>query len=56
MIIATMLSALAITFGFNLFALDNFGGFKGEKAMVFICASIAIIFLGAGKYAIESEK
>lgn len=55
LIIATMLGALCITVGFNLFGMDAFGGFKGEKAMMYICASVAIFFLGAGKYSVDKK-
>lgn len=53
LVIATMLVALCITVGTGLFGLDTFGGFKGEKAMMYITASLAILCLGSGKYSLE---
>ena len=55
LVIATMLVALCITVGFSLFGLDAFGGFKGEKAMMYIAASVAILFLGSGKYSLDGS-
>lgn len=53
LVIATMLVALAITVGTGLFGLDAFGGFKGEKAKMYITASLAVLCLGSGKYSFE---
>lgn len=54
-VIGTMLFALAATVGFNLFALDAVGGFKGEKALMYISLALVVLFLGAGKYSIDKK-
>lgn len=54
-VIVTMIFAIFLTSGANLFGLDNFGGFLGEKQLMYIFASLSILFLGAGKYSIDKR-
>ncbi|MFV0480455.1 MAG: DoxX family protein [Campylobacteraceae bacterium] len=53
LVIITMVFAIILTSGTSLFGLDAYGGFKGEKQLLYIVASFAIIYLGSGKYSLE---
>ncbi len=50
----TMLIAIYLTSGFAI-TLSKFGGLSWELPLVYMIISIAIIFLGSGKYAVNSK-
>lgn len=52
LVVFTMLFAITVTSGWKLFGLNAFGGFNGELQLLYIFASLGIVFLGAGKYSI----
>ncbi|WP_408095794.1 DoxX family protein [Peredibacter sp. HCB2-198] len=55
LIIFTMLVAVGLAYHEKIFTLNQYGGWMIELHVFFIVSSLAIILLGAGKYALESS-
>lgn len=52
---ATMAFAIYLAHGHEVFALDKTGGPVIELALLYLLASVAILFLGAGKYSFDRK-
>lgn len=52
LVIGNMLFAIGTTVGFKALSIGPMGGFLGELPLLFLFASLAVVFLGAGKYSI----
>ncbi len=55
LIIATMIIAISLAYPDQWFALSKVGALAMENQYLFIFSSIAIIFLGGGKYSIDKN-
>ena len=49
-----MLCAFYLAYGFG-FSLSKYGGLSGETPLIYFILSIAIFFLGSGKYSVNSK-
>lgn len=54
-IIATMITAIWLVFADKIFTLTKMGGLTTELSMFYILTSLAVFFLGAGKYSIDKK-
>ncbi|MDN5043566.1 DoxX family protein, partial [Aliarcobacter butzleri] len=51
----TMVFAIFLAHGSEIFALEKTGGPVIELALLYLLASISIMFLGAGKYSLDAK-
>lgn len=56
MVAGTMVMSIFLAFRDKLFTLNSFGGWIVELNVLFLMASLAIFFLGAGKYAVSKRQ
>ncbi len=56
MIIFTMLTAVVLTHANDIFSITQYGAWVIEIQMFYMLSSLAIIFLGSGKYTINNIK
>ncbi|EES90164.1 DoxX family protein [Helicobacter canadensis] len=47
----TMIMAIYLVYGFEIFALDSYGGWVIEHQLLYILPCLALFFMGGGKYA-----
>lgn len=55
LIIATMIVAIFMAHSGDIFALNKYGAWAIELPMFYIFTSLAIFFLGAGKYSLDKK-
>lgn len=56
LIAITMFMSFYLVLGWNGFALNQFGGFNGELNLLFLFSSLALFFLGAGRFSLSNGK
>ncbi|OCR13712.1 DoxX family protein [Helicobacter pullorum] len=52
----TMFMAIYLVYGFEIFALDSYGGWVIEHQLLYILPCLALFFMGGGKYALFGKK
>lgn len=52
----TMLVAIYVATGFEIFALDNHGAWVIELHLLYMLPCIALIFMGGGRYSVRFKK
>lgn len=52
----TMLMAIYLVYGFEIFALDSYGGWVIEHQLLYILPCLALFFMGGGKYTLFNKK
>ena len=52
----TMFMAIYLVYGFEIFALDSYGGWVIELQLLYILPCLALFFMGGGKYALFGKK
>lgn len=52
----TMFMAIYFVYGFEIFALDSYGGWVIEHQLLYILPCLALFFMGGGKYALFGKK
>lgn len=52
----TMLVAIYVATGFEIFALDNHGAWVIELHLLYMLPCIALIFMGGGRYGVKFKK
>lgn len=51
----TMIMSIFLAFSDRLWTLNQFGGWAPELNVLFLLASLAIFFMGSGRYAVDSK-
>lgn len=51
----TMVMSIVLAFSDRLWTLNQFGGWAPELNVLFLLGSLAIFFMGAGRYAVDSK-
>ncbi|WP_455948993.1 DoxX family protein [Helicobacter pullorum] len=52
----TMFMVIYLVYGFEIFALDSYGGWVIEHQLLYILPCLALFFMGGGKYALFGKK
>lgn len=52
----TMFMAIYLVYGFEIFALDSYGGWVIEHQLLYILPCLALFFMGGGKYTLFGKK
>ena len=52
----TMLVAIYVATGFEIFALDKYGGWVIELHLLYMLPCIALTFMGGGRYGVRFKK
>ena len=51
-----MFMVIYLVYGFEIFALDSYGGWVIEHQLLYILPCLALFFMGGGKYALFGKK